>query len=353
MSTLWIGTFPADGAGTPAGKGEGIWHARLEDGGLRDLHLVIEAGAPTFLAVHPSGRWLYANVEQGEGLVTAFEIADDGGRPQLHARATVPSGGADPCHLALSPDARSLYVANYSSGTLAVIGLDAEGGIEGEGPKQVLGFEGTGPDPERQEGPHAHFVAVPSANEVVVVDLGVDALRHYAVGVESTLCPPGLLELVGLTKLPPGTGPRHLAISPDERFWYVVGELDATLHVLESTPQGLVPKQVLSLAGEGAERREHGWYVEDGRILTSHVELVGDRLWLGMRRDNRLDELAVLPDGTVQLIASHPLAGWPRHFAVVGEAVLVAGQTSHALEIVSGGERTEVPLPAPACVVVL
>src|SRR5690554_6445928 len=296
MRTVWIGTFPAAGAGTPGGLGEGIWRGTLADGELSDVSFMVEAPTPSFLAAHPSGRWVYAVSEGAAGAVTAFEVTDG-----LVARASVSSGGADPCHLALSPDARSLYVANYSSGTLAVIGLDADGAIEGDGPRQVLGFEGTGPDPERQEGPHAHFVAVPSANEVVVVDLGVDALRHYAVGVESTLYPPDLLELVGLTKLPPGTGPRHLAISPDERFWYVVGELDATLHVLESTPQGLVPKQVLSLAGEGAERREHGWYVEDGRILTSHVELVGDRLWLGMRRDNRLDELAVLPDGTVQL----------------------------------------------------
>src|SRR5690606_33384553 len=112
------------------------------------------------------------------------------------------------------------------------------------------------------------------------VDLGTDVLRHYAVGAPSTLQPADALELVGLTKLPAGTGPRHLAVSPDERWWYVVGELDVTLHVLERTPEGLVSRQVLSLEGEAAERREHGWYVEDGRILASHVELRDGRLWV-------------------------------------------------------------------------
>ena len=188
MRTVWIGTFPAAGAGTTPGLGEGIWHARLDaDGSLLEPRLVIEAPAPTFLAAHPSGRWLFAVSEGAQGKVTAFEVSDDGGEPALLARRTISSGGADPCHLALSPDARTLYVANYSSGTLGVIGLDADGAIVGHGPKQVLGFEGTGPDPERQEGPHAHFVAVPSAGEVVGVARGTDALRHYAVGAPSTL----------------------------------------------------------------------------------------------------------------------------------------------------------------------
>ena len=341
MRTVWIGTFPPAGAGTPAGQGEGIWHASFDGSSLVGLRQVVEAPAPTFLAAHPSGRWLYAVSEQTQGTVTAFEIADDGGEPVLRARATVPSGGADPCHLALSPDARALYVANYSSGTFAVIGLDADGAIEGDGPRQVLGFEGTGPDPERQEGPHAHFVSV-RTDEVVVADLGADVLRHHVADA-------GAVELAGLTTLPAGTGPRHLAVSADELFWYVVGELDATLHVLERTPEGLAPRQVLSLAG-GAQRREHGWYLPEGRILASHVELVGDRLWVGMRGDDRLDELAMAHDGTVSHVRSVPLAGWPRHFAVVGQAVLVAGQTSDAVEIVSGDSRTEVALPAPACV---
>ncbi|MDQ2623632.1 MAG: lactonase family protein [Actinomycetota bacterium] len=347
MRTVWIGTFPAAGAGTPGGLGEGIWRGTLADGELTDVSFMVEAPAPSFLAAHPSGRWVYAVSEGAAGAVTAFEVTDG-----LVERESVSSGGADPCHLALSPDARSLYVANYSSGTLAVIGLDADGAIEGHGPRQVLGFEGTGPDPERQEGPHAHFVAVPSANEVVVADLGTDVLRHYAVGVESTLRPADALELVGLTRLPPGTGPRHLAISPDERWWYVVGELDATLHVLESTPQGLASRQVLSLAGSGAERGEHGWFLPEGRLLGSHVELVGDRVFAGMRIDNRLEEFAVAGDGTLTPLRTLPLAGWPRHFAVVGPHVLVAGQTSDAIEILGpDGQRTEIPLPAPACVV--
>ncbi len=109
---------------------------------------------------------------------------------------------------------------------------------------------------------------------------------------------------------------------------------------------------MLSLAGSGAERGEHGWFLPEGRLLGSHVELVGDRVFAGMRIDNRLEEFAVAGDGTLTPLRTLPLAGWPRHFAVVGPHVLVAGQTSDAIEILGpDGQRTEIPLPAPACVV--
>ena len=95
-------------------------------------------------------------------------------------RDTVPSGGADPCHLLLDTDGRTLFVANYTSGTLAVLPLDADGGFATLGPDQVFGHTGTGPDEDRQESPHAHFVALdPSGAFVLVVDLGTDEIRRY------------------------------------------------------------------------------------------------------------------------------------------------------------------------------
>lgn len=345
---IWIGTFPPDGMGTPAGHGEGVWRAELDTakGELRGLEQVAVTPAPTFLATHPGGRWLYAVGEDAQGTVTAFEIDDDGA---LHARATLASGGASPAHLALAPDARALYVANYMSGTLGVVPLAADGAFAApaNGPAQVFGYEGTGPDPSRQEAPHAHFVAA-EGDEVLVVDLGVDAVRRYSVGADGVLAWAGLA-----AELPPGTGPRHLALSPDGSRCYVVGELDVTLHVLERSGDRYEPLQTVSLAGQRAERRAHGWYLSDAeRLLASHVELVGDRLLVGVRADDRLEELALAPDGTVTPVASHPLGGWPRHFAVIGGHVVVAAQSSHEIEVLSPeGGRSTVSLRNPACIV--
>lgn len=343
---IWIGTFPDAGMGTPAGHGEGIWRARLAEGRLTGLRQVVQTPAPTFIAAHPSGRWLYAVGEDAAGTVTAFEVTDDGG---LLARGTISSGGASPCHLALAPDARTLYVANYSSGTLGVIALDDDGALAGgaSGPAQVFAHEGTGPDPTRQEGPHAHFVAA-REDEVLVVDLGVDAVRRYTVAADGTLAAAG-----HVAELPPGTGPRHLALSPDGRRCYVVGELDVTFHVLERTGERFEPLGSISLAGERAERREHGWFLPDGgRLLASHVELRGERLLVGVREDDRLEELRVAPDGALEHVATHPLGGWPRHFATVGEHVVVAGQSSHEVEVLApDGSRTVTALRQPACIV--
>lgn len=346
--SIWIGTFPAAGMGTPAGLGEGIWRAELDtaSGELRDVRQVVETPAPTFLAAHPSGRWLYAVGEDSAGTVTAFEIADDGG---LHARGTISSGGASPCHLALSPDARSLYVANYGSGTLGVVSLAADGAFaaDASGPTQVFGHEGTGPDASRQESPHAHFVAA-SDTEVLVADLGVDAVRRYTVD------PGGVLAAAGIAaELPPGTGPRHLALSPDGSRCYVVGELDMTLHALERAGDEYVAVQSLSLAGSHATREEHGWFLPSGgRLLASHVELLDDLLLVGVREDNRLEEFRVAPDGSLVPTRTHALGGWPRHFAVVGGFVVVAGQSSHEIEVLApDGSRTITALHGPACVV--
>ena len=333
MRRVWIGTYPVAGAGTPVGLGEGVWTAELGEEGLVGLRQVVRTPAPSFLARHPSGRWLYAVNESARGTVTAFEVDGD----VLLERAVVPSGGADPCHLLVRGG--TLLVANYSSGTLGVLDLDPDGALLGL--RQVLGFTGQGPDAVRQEASHAHFVAL-LGEEVLVADLGADVLRRYRGERE--------LEPCGTVPLPPATGPRHLAVAADGRHVYVVGELAASLHVLEAGPEGLAPRQVLSLAGDRAVEGHLGWYVPEGRLLASHVELSGDVLRAGVRVDDRLEAFRVRPDGTLEPLESTPLRGWPRHFATVDGVVLVAGQTSHEVEVLAPGRRSRATVPSPACV---
>ncbi|MFS0702051.1 lactonase family protein [Cellulomonas sp. 179-A 4D5 NHS] len=389
---LWVGTYPAAGAGTPAGLGEGVWRVTLDlaTGGLRDARQVVATPAPSFVAAHPSGRVLYAVGEQSEGTVTAFAVrgagADDGsgdalaggetdgqaahgaasssvrpadsaGRVRLEPLATVASGGADPCHLLLSPDARTLYVATYSSGTLAVLPLDADGAFVPEvlasgGPVQVLGHEGSGPDASRQESPHAHFVALaPGAAHVLVCDLGTDELRRFRVEADGRLAEDGVA-----ATFPPGTGPRHLVFSGDGRHAYVVGELDVTVHVLAwdaATASG-EPVQVLP-AGRTAAPVDDVTGVAP-RVLPSHVTLDGDRLLVGVRAAGVLAELAVGADGLLTHVRDVPLGAgdWPRHHAVVDGWTVVAEQVTGALVTFAPGAEVPagvLPLPAPACVV--
>ncbi|WP_034610802.1 beta-propeller fold lactonase family protein [Cellulomonas sp. URHD0024] len=333
MSSLWIGTYPVAGAGTPVGQGEGIWRADLVDGVLQDARQVVQTPSPSFLALHPSGTVLYAANEQTVGTISAFDVVGDG----LVHRATVPSGGDDPCHLLLDTDGRALLVANYSSGSLAVLPLDEAGGFAGE--VRVLGHAGAGPHPQRQEGPHAHFVAHAPGSWVLVVDLGTDEIRRYGRG------PQGLHADGIAATFPPGTGPRHLTFDEDGHVAYVVGELDVTVRVLAwdaASGTGTLVQTVPAV-----ERTTDG-------ALPSHVVLDGRRLLVGTRTADVVAEFATGDDGLLEHVADHALPGrWPRHFEVVDGWTVVADQVSGDVAVLAadGSVRGSWPLPSPACVV--
>lgn len=340
QTALWIGTYPVAGAGTPVGLGEGIWRVDLDPatGSLSAARQVAETPSPSFLALHPSGRVLYAANEQTEGTITAFDVVGDA----LVHRATVPSGGEDPCHLLLDLDAGALLVANYSSGALSVLPLDADGGFAAGGPEQVHGHAGSGPDEDRQTAPHAHFVAhAPGGAFVLVVDLGTDEIRRYRREA-------GRLVEDGIAAtLPAGTGPRHLVFSADGRFAYVVGELDVTVRVLAW--EGGVGTLVQTLPATAVPAREPG-----RRPLPSHIVRDGTRVLVGTRTSDVLARFVVRDDGLLDRVADDALPGaWPRHFEVVDGWTVVAEQVSGDLAVLAadGSVVTTLGLPAAACVV--
>lgn len=331
MSSLWIGTYPVAGAGTPVGLGEGIWRADLVDGAIENARQVVETPSPSFLALN--GTVLYAANEQADGTVSAFDVVGDA----LVHRATVPSGGADPCHLLLDTDGRALLVANYSSGSLAVLPLDEGGGFADE--VRVLGHVGAGPHPERQVGPHAHFVAHAPGGWVLVVDLGTDELRRYRRG------PQGLHDDGVATTFESGTGPRHLVFSAHGRFAYVVGELDVTVRVLAWDAESGTGTLVQTVPA--VTRPTPG-------ALPSHVLLDGRRLLVGTRTADVVAEFVTTDDGLLEHVADHPLPGrWPRHFEVVDGWTVVADQVSGDLAVLAldGSVRGSSALPSPACVI--
>ena len=361
---LWIGTYPKAGAGTPAGLGEGVWSVRLDpaSGALSGARLAAASPAPSFVVAHPGGRVLYAVGEQTAGTVTAFAAGPDG---ELGALAVVSSGGADPCHLLLAADARTLYVANYSSGTLGVLPLDADGAFAREtiaagGPVQLLEHTGCGPDAARQDGPHAHFAAfAPGGAHLLVVDLGTDEIRRYKVAPDGRLAADGIA-----STLPPGTGPRHLVVGPaadgaaSGHPIYLVGELDATVRVLRWDAASATAALAQTLPACLTPRRSG-----DG-VYPAHLVLDGGRLLVSVRGADTLAEFAVdARTGLLEPAGEADTGCWPRHFAVVDGVAVVANQVSGTLTALRGrapgpvqrrgaGSATAVvAIPAPACVV--
>ena len=365
MTTLLIGTYPAAGAGTPAGLGEGIWRVELDDatGALADAHLLAALPSPSFLAT-TAGR-VHAVLEAEDGVVVTLAPTGPGegdeadhGHAGLTELARAESGGAFPCHVLPLPGGDALAIANYGSGTLGVAPLDA-GAVAG--PVDSWGHAGHGPHAERQDGPHAHFVALaPGGRHLLVVDLGTDEMRRFEL-TDSGVQPAGIA-----ATLPPGTGPRHVAFAAGHA--YVAGELDARVHVLawdEPTATGAwvgaVPAVVPQPAATDPAAARHPHPGADGDPvrpgpddLPSHIAVDGGDVLVAVRGADVLTRYRVGPDGGLVDGRSVALGGhWPRHFAVVGGWTIVALERGHALVSVGsdGTEAGRIELESPACVV--
>ncbi len=367
--TLWLGTYP-DGA--DAGSGEGIWRLEVDaaTGELGEPALVAVTPSPSFLALDPAGTRLYAVAETEPGAVSGFALAADGGLDPL---GSAPSGGSSPCHVVAVDGA--LWVTNYGDGTFAVLPLDATGA-----PTEALrlGHQGAGPDADRQEGPHAHFVGS-VAGDPVVVDLGTDELRAYprALGDLRALAERDAPARV-LATFPGGAGPRHFAVLPGATgvdgapaALFVATELDSRVYVLVPAVDG-------SFEVAGSVPATSAPLPEGGRNYPSHVALSADgsRLFVALRGADVLSTFAVSRDAlgpdaagsVLEHLADTPLGGaWPRHFAVLAPAgegtpeadlVVVANQNSSNLTVLRIGRADgagvlvdELAVPVPACVV--
>ncbi|NKY41479.1 beta-propeller fold lactonase family protein [Cellulomonas septica] len=348
MTQLWIGTYPAAGAGTPVGLGEGIWRVTLDDatGALGDASLVVTLPSPSFVAASPDGRTLHAALEVEDGEVVTLAVDEDGGLTERSRRA---SGGAYPCHV--STDVEGLVaVANYGSGHLGL--LAAEPSADGTAPA-TYGHEGSGPVTDRQEGTHAHYaILAPGGRHLLVADLGTDELRRYRV-VDGGVEPDGIA-----ATLPPGTGPRHVGFAADGRTAYVAGELDVQVHVLTWDPETAtgtakqtVPAVVGAATGDDAGRTDPVRHPAGS--LPSHLAVDGDDVLVTVRGADVLTRYSIGQDGKLSDGRSHPLGGhWPRHFAVVGPWVVVALERAHRLVVLaaSGEVVSTLDLPSPTCV---
>ncbi len=209
---------------------KGIQRSKLDvkTGKLSEPELAAEMGSPSFLAIHPNKQFLYAvgegNDKEG-GPVAAFAIDQKSGK--LTKLNEAKSGGAGPCFVSVSPNGKFATVANYGGGSTKIFMLNEDGTLG----KSIGFFQhiGSGKDPRRQKDPHAHCsFFTPDGNHVVTVDLGMDRVKVFALSAD------GAKEAADRDiSTPPGSGPRHIAITPDGKYAYVCGELDSTVNVIK------------------------------------------------------------------------------------------------------------------------
>lgn len=218
--TVYFGTYTGGANGS-----EGIYRGTLNlaTGELTTPILATEAKNPSFVEIHPNGRFLYAVSEAGgAGTVSAYAIGEAGELKFLNQQS---SGGRGPCHVSLDHAGKNVLVANYGSGSASVIPVQSNGWLAT--PTGVVQHTGSSVNVRRQKGPHAHSINVsPDDRFAFVADLGIDKVMIYRLDSDAgtiTANNPACAELK------PGAGPRHFALHPNGQYAYVINELDSTV----------------------------------------------------------------------------------------------------------------------------
>jgi 6-phosphogluconolactonase len=216
---VYVGTY------TKAQKSKGIyaWRFQPATGKMTALGVAAETPSPSYLAVHPNQHFLYAVNEANNGTVTSFSIDQETGK--LKQLNQVSSKGGGPCHLTTDRSGKWLYVANYNTGSISAFPINDDGSL-GES-SAFIQHAGSSVNQQRQKGPHAHATVMsPDNHYVFTADLGLDQVIGYHFdpnrGGMATDDP-------AITKIAPGSGPRHVAFRPDGRFLYVLNEMASSV----------------------------------------------------------------------------------------------------------------------------
>lgn len=305
---LYLGTYTSVEDG---GKGIGVAAYDPVSGGITGTGTITGVPDPSYLAVHPDGRTLYAVQERERGAVTAVRTSD---RQVLGSRAT---GGAHTCHLSVHPSGRWLLSADYGSGTVAVHPIDASGAL-GER-TALVSHRRPAPGPG-QEGPHAHqIVTAPDGGHVLAVDLGTDTVYSYRLDRRA-----GTLTEVAQARTRPGAGPRHLTFHPGGRYAYLADEVDDTVTVCSYEPSSgrLTIGRPQSTGAKGGTNHPAQFAVTPD----------GAYAFLANRGDDTIARYAVEADGArLRLLGAVPSGGeFPRQLALSpdGGLLFTANQRS-------------------------
>jgi 6-phosphogluconolactonase len=301
--------------------------------------LAAETKSPSFLALHPSGRFLYAVGEIGSfqgaktGVLSAFLIDPRTG--DLALLNQQPSEGTGPTHLVVDKAGKNVLIANYGGGNVVVLPIDADGKLKPVSSNQV--HQGSGPNKGRQEKPHAHGIYLDAAERFALApDLGADRVFVYRFDAAK-----GALEPHGAGSPEPGSGPRHLAFHPTGKYVYVINELTSTIAVFswDADKGALALVQTISCLPAGFS----------GTSWTAEVEVSADgRFVYGSNRGD--DSLAVFAveasTGRLTVKGHVPVGGKnPRHFTIdpTGRYILAGHQASGTIAVLRLDPATGMP----------
>jgi 6-phosphogluconolactonase len=347
----FVGTY----TGKTGSKGIYAYDFDEKNGKLKRRGVAAETESPSWFVIHPNGKFAYAANEAGNNsTITSFSVDPKSAKlTQLNQK---PALGQDPCYLSFDKTGKYLLVANYSSGNVVVFPISSNGTL-GEATANVKNAGPLGPNKQRQEAPHAHWIQVaPDNRYVFVADLGLDAILSYRFDPnKGTLTPNNPPS----AKLNPGSGPRHVVFAPNGKYVYVISELSNTVTAFSyNAAQGtLFEFQILSTLPTDFSARN------DDAEITVHP----NGKWLYASNRGR-DTIAVFSisssDGSLTHVGEFPTGGKePRHFAIdpTGQYLLAENQNSNSIATFQIDQTTgslkqvslENDIPSPVCLTFL
>jgi 6-phosphogluconolactonase len=346
---LYIGTYTEKEAHVD-GKAEGIYVYRMNShtGKLSYVSTSPFTVNPSFLDISNDGKYLFAVNETGgkiPGGVSAFRIT--GNYEQLEFINQVSSEGDYPCYIEIDKNGNFILAANYGSGTVALVEIEADGSLNSDA--SIHKHEGKGTT-SRQASAHAHCImSSPDRRFAYSADLGTDKIYIYSTNNKR-------LELTGIYEAADGSGPRHLAFHPDKSIVYSINELNGTIECMyRDTLSGMLRLfQTVSNVSGGA--------ASDAGSADIHLTPAGDFLYATNRGNfNNITVFRVDDDGKLRYIAEKSVKGkTPRNFAIdpSGRFLLVANQNSDQvvtfrIDPVTGrlaDTGIESNIPTPVCI---
>lgn len=344
---LYIGT-----AGMNDSQGIYVYDYERNTNKFTLLQTLPEISAPNFLALHPSGDFLYSvndiTDEQGkeQDAVSAFSIDPSTG--MLTLLNQVPSHGGGNCHIELDRKGKFIYVAHYGSGNLSSFKIESDGSIGDI--LQTIQFTGSSIT-RRQQQSHLHAILVDAGNRFAyAADLGADKVYIFELDATTGMLAPAAVPWVAAV---PGSGPRHMAFNREGSLFYLAEELSNTVSVFRISQEdgSLNIEQRLPTLPEEF----------DGQNTVADIHLTpdGELLFVSNRGHNSLAIFSVQDDGTLEVAGHEPVQGdHPRNFMVdpKGEFVLVANRNTvniNQFELVEGAgplQYTGTTLDVPAAI---
>ncbi len=347
---VYIGTYTR-------GDSQGIYASELnlESGALTKPRLVAESEHPSFLAIHPSRKFLYAVNEtdqyEGEpsGSVSAFAIDEQSGTLTLINRQA--SRGGAPCHLVVDGTGRNVLVANYVGGNVAVLPIRSDGKLAA-----ATGFiqhSGASVEP-RQAGPHAHSINLSADNRLAfVADLGLDKILVYRFDAEHGTLTPNDPQA---TPVNPGGGPRHFAFHPSGKFAFTNNEISSSVTSFRYDGQkGLLTElQTITTLPKT--------FVDNNSTAQICVHPNGKFVYVSNRGHNSIAMFSFDEStGKLAPLGYESTRGQvPRNFNIdpTGRYLLAANEQSHNIVVfridpktgILTATGTEIDVPSPVCI---